>query len=78
MSEWIVCAETVDDIVDGMFSLGNKIVRCKDCKRWDDAPITDESDHECHLFDDKGENEYQIRIATPSDWFCPMGERRSE
>ena len=53
-----------------------QIVRCKDCKRWDDIPISDEkSDHECHLFDGNEEN---LRIATPSNWFCPMGERRSE
>ena len=50
------------------------VVRCKDCKHWDDVSIT-EKGHECNLTNG---NKYKIRIATPSDWFCPMGERRSE
>ncbi len=52
-----------------------EVVRCKDCKRWDGVPADETQDHECHLFDG---NEEKIRIATPSDWFCPAGERRSE
>ena len=51
-----------------------ELVRCKDCKHWDDVSIT-EKGHECNLTNG---NKYKIRIATPSDWFCPMGERRSE
>ena len=51
------------------------VVRCKDCKHWDGVPADETQDHECHLFDG---NEEKIRIATPSYWFCPMGERRSE
>jgi hypothetical protein len=53
-----------------------QVVRCKDCKHWDDVPADEKTqDHECHLFDG---NEEKLRIATPSYWFCPMGERRSE
>lgn len=52
-----------------------EVVRCKNCKHWDGVPADETQDHECHLFDG---NEEKIRIATPSDWFCPMGERRSE
>lgn len=52
-----------------------EIIRCKDCKHWDDVPADETQDHECHLFDGNKEN---IRIATPSDWFCPKGERREE
>ena len=52
-----------------------EVVRCKDCKRWVDVPTDETQDHECHLFDGNTDN---IRIATPSDWFCPKGERRSE
>lgn len=51
-----------------------EVVRCEDCKHWDDVHIT-ERGHECNLING---NKYKIRIATPSDWFCPMGERRSE
>ena len=52
-----------------------QVVRCEDCKRWDDVPADETQDHECHLFDGNKEN---LRIATPSYWFCPKGERRSE
>ena len=51
------------------------VVRCKNCKHWDGVPADETQDHECHLFDG---NEEKIRIATPSDWFCPMGERRTD
>ena len=47
----------------------NELVRCEDCKHWDDVPADETQDHECHLFDG---NEEKIRIATPSAWFCPM------
>ena len=54
-----------------------EVVRCKYCKHWGDVPIADGrlEDHECHLIDG---NNHKIRIVTPSDWFCPAGERRSE
>lgn len=53
-----------------------EVVRCRDCKHWDDVPIADErQSHECHLIDG---NKDKVRIATPSDWFCPAGERREE
>lgn len=41
MSEWIISAEDIDDITGGGFTVGQKLVRCKDCKWWDkkdDAP----------------------------------------
>lgn len=53
----------------------SSMVRCEDCKRWDGVPADETQDHECHLFDGNEEN---IRIATPSYWFCPMGEREEE
>jgi len=53
-----------------------EVVRCEDCKHWDGVPADEKTqDHECHLFDGNKEN---IRIATPSYWFCPMGERRTD
>ena len=52
-----------------------EVVRCEYCKRWDGVPADETQDHECHLFDG---NEEKIRIATPSYWFCPMGEREEE
>ena len=32
MSEWIIEAETLEDLVDGYLAIGKEIVRCKDCK----------------------------------------------
>ncbi|MBR6326088.1 MAG: hypothetical protein IKR61_04715 [Lachnospiraceae bacterium] len=32
MSEWIISAEDIDDIIGGRFTVGQKLVRCKDCK----------------------------------------------
>lgn len=75
MSEWIISTEDIDDITGGGFTVVQKLVRCEDCKRWDGVPADETQDHECHLFDG---NEEKLRIATPSYWFCPMGERRSE
>lgn len=31
MSEWIVEAETLGDLVDGLWTGGKRLVRCKDC-----------------------------------------------
>lgn len=64
---WGYETESKPDIVE--------VVRCKDCKHWDDVPADETQDHECHLIDG---NKNKIRIVTPSDWFCPQGERRSE
>ena len=53
-----------------------EVVRCKDCKHWDDVPIADERrGHECHLIDG---NKYKIRIATPGDWYCPAGKEKTD
>ncbi len=73
----------IEDLQDVIYALRDyepiadavEVVRCKDCKRWDGVPADETQDHECHLFDG---NEEKIRIATPSYWFCPMGERREE
>lgn len=62
MSEWIVSAETIDDFVDGMFSIVAKIVHCEDCKHF----IL--SDGFCTLHES----------CVSSDAFCSYGERRSE
>lgn len=35
MSELIISAEDIDDITSGRFTVGQKLVRCKDCKYWE-------------------------------------------
>lgn len=66
MSEWIVYAETVDDFVDGMFSMGEKIVRCEDCEHW--IQFGDECFANC----DFGHG------VTDKQFYCRDGERRTE
>ena len=36
MVEWIVEAETLGDLVDGLWVGGKRLVRCKDCKHHED------------------------------------------
>lgn len=73
----LIIVQTLDE--DGFltgYEIKGEVVRCKDCKHWDDVPIADgRQGHECHWVNG---NKYKIRIVTPPDWFCPMGERRSE
>ena len=40
MAEWIVEAETLGDLVDGLWVGGKRLVRCKDCKHFqkDECP----------------------------------------
>lgn len=76
MNKELIIVQTFDELgfVTG-YVIKGEVVRREDCKRWDDVPADETQDHECHLFDG---NEEKLRIATPSYWFCPMGERKSE
>lgn len=66
--EWIVEAETIEDLVDGPMMISKKIVRCKDCKhRW---PDLDEGKMICLL--------ERSRRADDDEWFCADGKRRNE
>ena len=44
-----------------------EVVRCKDCKHFD------EHTSKCHVFSD---NEYIVQLEVDSDHFCSYGERR--
>ena len=64
--EWIVEAETLGDLVDGLWTGGKRLVRCKDCKWCDDAG--------------KGRalictNEYIDTDCHP-DFYCGYGKRK--
>ena len=66
--EWIVEAETREDLVDGKMVICEEIVRCKDCKWWVSAQCTDKP--ETGICKDKCASER-------SDGYCSHGERRS-
>ena len=64
MGEWIVEAETIGDLLEGCYTIGNKLIRCRDCKWFGDfgcaIRIVDDSDK-----------------PTEND-FCSFAERRTE
>lgn len=66
--EWIVEAETIGDLVDGLWTGGKRLVRCRDCR---------------HRYVD-GENvrynvcELNHNKVQSDEWFCADGERRED
>ena len=69
-SEWIISTEDIDDITGGGFTVGQKLVRCKDCKHY----FFDGDRWLCTLLS----NYYEPVIDLDDDGFCSRGERRSE
>ena len=69
MSEWIISTEDIDDITGGGFTVGQKLVRCKDCKHGRRYKYTDKY-VECKMDVEP--------IDRDSNFFCADGERRSE
>lgn len=66
--EWIVEAETIEDLVDGPMMISKKIVRCKDCKWW--VPARCAGEPKAGRCKDKCASER-------SDGFCSHGERKT-
>lgn len=71
--EWIVEAETIEDIVDGQMVICEEIVRCKDCRygyQFYDVQngITDNW-VECR-------NANGLNRDVPEDGYCYYGERK--
>lgn len=62
--EWIVEAETIEDLVDGQMVICEEIVRCKDCRYYK------ESERWCRRLGLVG--------AFAKDGFCSRGERNTE
>lgn len=62
--EWIVEAETIEDLVDGPMMISKKIVRCKDCRYYK------ENERWCRRLGLVG--------AFGNDDYCSHGERRNE
>ena len=67
MSEWIMSAEDIDDITGGGFTVGQKLVRCKDCKWW----FVDENYDGLYRCANDG-------LIHKPDWFCAEGERKEQ
>ena len=70
--EWIVEAETIEDLVDGPMLISKKLVRCKDCRYLKTGENESESWSICarmivYPYVDVGPNDY-----------CSYGERRTE
>ena len=76
MSEWIVSAEDIECLVNGLFAVGQKLVRCKDCKHW--LGIEEESPTiaPCDAYD--GDTLFTKIIMTSPNGFCYKGDRREE
>ena len=68
--EWIVEAETIEDLVDGPMMISKKIVRCKDCRHWRDDNPRVNGYHCCYRM-------HNIFPMKESD-FCSRGERRTD
>lgn len=75
MSEWIMSAEDIDDITGGRFTVGQKLVRCGECKWWkcaDDTEIIKYGD--CtHPYSAIRKN-----CLTNETWFCADGEKKDD
>lgn len=65
--KWIVEAETLEDMLNGNYTIGTLLTQCKDCKWWDT---------------DYGEYGYCSRhgnrISTYKEGYCHMAKRREE
>lgn len=65
MSEWIMSAEDIDDITGGRFTIGQKLVRCKDC--------------EYYVETNGGIGTCELTISgAKDDGFCAWGERKDD
>lgn len=66
MAEYIVEAETLNELIDGSYVVGNELIRCKDCKYNSNPP--EYGNAVCDTF-------YGM---TDQNGFCHMAERREE
>ena len=74
--EWIVEAETIEDLVDGPMMISKKIVRCKDCRYWKDqaegvveVPVCE---YDCR------NGKIGIAQIMGAEDYCSHGERRED
>ena len=70
MSEWIISAEDIDYITGGGFTVGQKLVRCKDCKEWTQTA----GDEEFSV----GRCEFLEHDLVMNKGFCAWGVRKDD
>ena len=78
MAKWIVEAETLADIVNGRWTGGKKIVRCKDCKHRYKMACHKAEFYECSHIGLASETGHITHVGVDDDFFCADGERRTE
>ena len=80
MAEWIVEAETLEELENGFYAIGVELVRCRDCihKPTGSGVNHDiefpEGDYKCPCQC----SDYWYSWMPKDDWFCGNGERREE
>ena len=76
--EWIVEAEDLDDLMHGRYSLSTKpLVRCWDCKFWQDQEEGVVEVPICARPQNKFEKHPMVMIIG-ADGFCSFGKRRED
>lgn len=73
MPEWIVKAETLGELVDGLWTGGNQIVRCEDCKHRFESMKTFTKDTIWFEYYCKETGQF-----VNGEDFCAWGKRRTE
>lgn len=66
MSEWIIEAESLEEIPDGNWTIGRKLVRCEDCKY--SEPYDGSTKATLRL-------KCLYRSGVLENWFCEHGEK---
>ena len=64
--EWIVEAETREDLVDGHWFGGEELVRCKDCRWWTKQEASLQG--RCDAYG----------MYPTGEWYCARGEREDD
>ena len=64
--EWIIEAETLGDLVDGLWTGGKRLVRCKDCKWWTKQEASLQG--RCDAYG----------MYPTGEWYCARGERKDD
>lgn len=74
MAEWIVEAETLEELENGFYAIGAELVRCKECKWYEPDLYNNSFGVCCH-------EEWVIAkcgSGVDADGFCYRGERRED
>lgn len=73
MAEWIVEANSLGDLVEGLWVGGKRLVHCKDCKHYKQSAVADRK--MCFRKDVDG---MEVCYDFLPDDSCTYGERKDE